>query len=158
MENIYIRKIEESDLDDALKLYQQVSNIHSENRPDIFVKEAGNHHSNYFSKIIHDNNTLATVAEINNEIVGLCIGEIQITLNDPLIHDSKTIYISAIVVSKDHKRKGIGKKLYYDILERGKYLKIDKIELVVWDFNKSAMEFYQSLGFKNKYHMLEKEI
>ncbi len=158
MNHIIIRDFKENDMDGSLNLYKEVSNIHSENRSDIYKKSTENLDEIYFLKIAQTENILITIAELNSEIVGLCISEIKITKNNPLLHDKKVLYINTIVVSSNHKRKGIGKKLYNGILEKAKSLNIDKIELVVWDFNTSAISFYQKLGFKIKYNVMEKEI
>lgn len=67
------------------------------------------------------------------------------------ISKKRTIYfIEDIVVDKNSRRKGIGKKLYYFLKEQASKEKIDAIELNVWAFNESAIKFYESLGMSVK--------
>ncbi|MFT4414310.1 GNAT family N-acetyltransferase [Fredinandcohnia humi] len=45
-------------------------------------------------------------------------------------------------------RKGIGRSLLHACIEWAKKKGATSLELNVWEFNKSAISFYQSIGFE----------
>ena len=53
-----------------------------------------------------------------------------------------------IAVSGRHKRKGIGKQLFYFMLKTGEQEKVEEIFLEVRTSNIEAITFYESFGFK----------
>ena len=67
-----------------------------------------------------------------------------------------TYFIEDIVVDNNHRKKGIGKKLYDYLLDKAIKENINAIELNVWSFNKSAIKFYESLGMSVKNMKLER--
>ena len=73
----------------------------------------------------------------------------------PISKQRTTYFIEDIVVDKNYRRKGIGKKLYYFLKEQASKENIDAIELNVWAFNESAIKFYESLGMSVKNMKLE---
>ena len=58
------------------------------------------------------------------------------------------LYITYIAVHPIHQRKGLGKFLLTDLINRSTSLKINNIHLEVKDNNESAKAFYKSMGFK----------
>lgn len=62
--------------------------------------------------------------------------------------DRKILHIEDICVDENYQKRGIGKKLYSQIVELAKEKKIDNIELMVWGFNKKAIKFYENLGMR----------
>lgn len=78
------------------------------------------------------------------------MGEKQDSKSIPIFKFRSIYYIDDIVVDKDYRHKGIGKKLYNYVLDKAKKNNIDSIELNVWAFNQSAINFYKSLGMSEK--------
>lgn len=72
--------------------------------------------------------------------------------------DREILNISDICVDKDERRKGIGKKLYSQVLQIGKEKNMDSIELMVWGFNKNAIKFYEKIGMNIKNLRFEQKI
>ena len=58
------------------------------------------------------------------------------------------IYLEDLYVRPTLRKKGIGKALFNYLIEIAKSNKCGKIEWIVLDWNKSAMEFYKSFGAK----------
>ncbi len=58
----------------------------------------------------------------------------------------KTIHLEDLIVSKSHRGKGLGKKLYNRVLKHAHDLKVRRVEWVVLDWNRSAIEFYERSG------------
>ena len=70
----------------------------------------------------------------------------------------KILHIENICVDENHKKKGIGKKLYKQIVQLSKEKNIDNIELMVWGFNENAIKFYKNLGMNIKNLKFEQKI
>ena len=58
------------------------------------------------------------------------------------------LHINFIAVHPTHQRKGLGKILLSNLMNRSKSLQTNHINLEVSDNNKSAKAFYKSMGFK----------
>ena len=52
----------------------------------------------------------------------------------------------------------IRKRLFEENEKRIRTMKISRIDLMVWNFNKDAISFYQSIGMKVQRCILEKEL
>tara|TARA_B100000579_G_C22335745_1_gene622586 strand:- start:116 stop:583 length:468 start_codon:yes stop_codon:yes gene_type:complete len=57
-------------------------------------------------------------------------------------------HVTFIAVHPSYRRKGLGKFLLSDLIERSKLLQKKHIYLEVKDNNESAKAFYESMGFK----------
>jgi ribosomal-protein-alanine N-acetyltransferase len=58
------------------------------------------------------------------------------------------LHITFIAVHPMHRRKGLGKFLFLDLIKRSKPLQINQIHLEVKNNNEPAKAFYKSMGFK----------
>jgi len=55
----------------------------------------------------------------------------------------KCIYLEDIVVSQQHRQKGVGSKLFDAVLEVAKNKKVKRMEWPVLDWNEPAIKFYK---------------
>lgn len=156
-EDVIIRKANKEDFKQIHELVMQVHKIHVENRSDIY-KDIDPLDINTFEEEILNANNIYLVAEYNKEIIGICFAEFKNVLNNTIMKDRKIIHISDICVKKENQKKGIGKKLYNEILNLAEELEIDSIELMVWGFNDNAINFYKSIGMQVKSIRFEKKI
>ena len=63
-----------------------------------------------------------------------------------------------IAVDANHRRQGVAKELLEFMIEDAKKRNLGRIELDVWEFNDSAIEFYQVVGFKQTRRWMEYEV
>lgn len=70
-----------------------------------------------------------------------------------IIEKSELVYLDYIIVSKNHYRLGIGKKLLESLVQYAKVNKKRKIECKVSPYNFSALNLYKNFGFKIKQHL-----
>jgi len=59
------------------------------------------------------------------------------------------LYIDTVSVSKDHQRKGIGRKLIEAMIEKAKIDGFERVGLLVDVKNPSAKRLYQKIGFQH---------
>ncbi|KAG0749197.1 hypothetical protein G6F57_009714 [Rhizopus arrhizus] len=64
------------------------------------------------------------------------------------VGDPEAVELSRIYVDKRYAGKGIGKKLLAECLSKTRQLGKKTIWLGVWEFNPSAIKFYESQGFR----------
>lgn len=59
-----------------------------------------------------------------------------------------TIHLEDLIVKEKHRKKGIGKALFEALFKYAKAENVNRLEWVVLDWNKPAIEFYKSYGAK----------
>ena len=94
--------------------------------------------ANILESELKNNNSLYFVARNEKEILGF-VG---------IINNIDFVEISNIVVRKDFRNKGIGKKLLEKIIEIAKEMKKEKIFLELNEKNKEAIHLYERKDFK----------
>lgn len=155
--DIAIRKAKKEDFNKIHELIMQVHKLHVKERSDIY-KDIDPLSLEEFTKNLSNNNNIYIVAEHQNKIVGICFSQIREISNNKIIKDRKTLHIENICVDENNRRIGIGKKLYNKIVQIAKEKNIDNVELMVWGFNKNAIEFYKNSGMKVKNLKFEQKI
>jgi len=66
------------------------------------------------------------------------------------------MHINQIIVDKEYKRKGIGKRLLEEAEKKAKELGIKVIDLFVSEKNAEAVNFYEKMGFVTERRYLKK--
>lgn len=144
-----IREMNLNDYEDVRILVKQIHELHLSNRPDIY-NDGESFPKEYFEKVLNDANNLNYVYIENKKIVGALCTTLQHTNPLPIIKLRTFYFIENIVVDKNHRRKGIAKKLFHYLTLKAKENNIDSIELNVWSFNTEAIKFYESMGMNIK--------
>lgn len=144
-----IREMNLNDYEDVRILVKQIHELHLSNRPDIY-NDGESFPKEYFKKVLNDANNLNYVYVENKKIVGALNASLQHTNPLPIIKPRTYYFIENIVVDKNHRRKGIAKKLFHYLTLKAKENNIDSIELNVWSFNTEAIKFYESMGMNIK--------
>jgi GNAT superfamily N-acetyltransferase len=151
---VMIRKAQLSDLS-TLQFFQDKLVVHE--RPfDPTIPKEGRVEYYDLKKLIESENVLFLVAEVNNEIVGCCFGEIR--KNDDIFTTKFYGYIGLMFVKKENRREGIGNLIINSLLEWFKQKKIYDIRLKVYAENSDAVKAYKKYGFQDFVLELRKEI
>lgn len=140
-----IRKAEKKDIRDIVRLLAQVSKIHHELRPDLFLPNTVKYNEEQLEALLSNEQYYIAVAD-NGKVVGYIITIIQKTESE-LLTPIKTLYIDDLCVDEDVRGQAIGKKLYEHSVEIAKSLDCYNITLNVWASN-DALDFYESLNLK----------
>lgn len=135
----------------------QVHKLHVNERNDIY-KDVDPMDLEEFRTELSNSNNIYLIAELENEIVGICFSQIKEISNNKIMKNRKILHIENICVDENHQKKGIGKKLYKQIVQLSKEKNIDNIELMVWGFNENAIKFYKNLGMNIKNLKFEHKI
>jgi GNAT superfamily N-acetyltransferase len=60
----------------------------------------------------------------------------------------KMLYLDDLYIAENHRRKGLAKKLLFELIKEGRKLDCQLIKWQVLDWNKPAIELYASLGMQ----------
>lgn len=153
-----VRFAEEKDLDEINELRKQVNDIHVEGRPDVFKAGFGTEIRDFVKIIMNGENSDIIVAERNGIICGMVCVDYVNKLESPYSKARSFYHVQEIAVDANYRRQGVAKELLEFMIEDAKKRKLGKIELDVWEFNDSAIEFYQAVGFRPTRRWMEYEV
>lgn len=157
MDTVTIRKAIESDIPDIMDLLIYIAQLHHDGRPDIFKdKGSSKYTENDLIDIISCENTPVFVADDGSDhILGYAFCIVKETRDHILLCDRKVLYLDDLCVSITARGKGIGRKLLEKVKSHAQAIDANAIELNVWNFNKSAVSFYEHCGFDVLKSMME---
>lgn len=139
-------------------IMQDLHNIHSKSRPDIYKKAKNVFDEKYYFNLLDSKNYINLVAKENQEILGFASVAIKETLGSDVLVQRKYAYIDSICIKKNNRHLGIGSKIFEYIKQELKKLEIDNLELMVWEFNEDAIKFYENTGMKVKRRIFEMQL
>jgi ribosomal protein S18 acetylase RimI-like enzyme len=89
-------------------------------------------------KMLQRNPNLCLIGKIGNKIIGVVMGGF----------DGRRGYVHHLAVDPDYQRRGYGKMIMNDLIERFRKIGAHKIHLFIEKYNKDVVEFYQNLGWE----------
>tara|TARA_B100001057_G_scaffold466961_1_gene524611 strand:- start:4883 stop:5386 length:504 start_codon:yes stop_codon:yes gene_type:complete len=81
------------------------------------------------------------VAELGNKVVGMALFYSRYST-----WEGPTLHLEDLIVSKNHRGKGIGKSLYLKFINEAKINGFKRVEWAVLNWNIDAINFYKSSG------------
>jgi ribosomal protein S18 acetylase RimI-like enzyme len=144
-----IRKATEADLIAICDLSNEINQEHYANMPEDFLEPDGTSRDGvYWQKYLDDeSSSIIFVAEQKNKVIGFVAASISSKSTAPFLASRPRCLVSTIVISKLHRRKGVGQSLMKIIEGFAKGKGAEVIRLEVMGFNQSAENFYKSLGY-----------
>ena len=153
--DILIRDFTFDDFELINMLMNQVHKLHLDNRPDIYAESDYPLSETDYKSIVQDQNSIAILAECNGDILGFCIVTIKQPSKNPVLVPRRIAYMEDLCVREDYQKKGLGKQLYSEVLNRIKNFDVASLELMVWSFNEGAIEFYKNMGMTPRSYIME---
>ena len=153
---IFIRRAKPEDSDRLMELLAQIARLHHVGRPDLFKDGRQKYGKEELTGILRDENKPIFVATNgSDDIVGyvFCIivrYRAHANLND---HDS--LYIDDFCVDENCRGGGVGKTLFQAVKAYAREIGVYSIDLNVWEFNESAIRFYESCGMRTQSRKME---
>lgn len=83
------------------------------------------------------------VAEVANEIVGIALVYYRFST-----WKGRSVHLEDLIVKESARGTGVGKALYTSVLKYAKSKGVHRVEWVVLDWNKGAIDFYEKSGAK----------
>ncbi len=144
-----IRQVEEKDLERLNSLFKEIDEYHRKELPHVFRKADGPVRSwDFLSGVLADPNMVIFIAETRNRFIGLIYAYVRLIPDVPIRIPRRVGEVDTIIVKEKYRRHGVGKALMEKAHEWAGHMKLDRMELSVWDFNKGAQEFYRELNYE----------
>lgn len=134
--HVSIRKGVKSDLSQVLDLIKELAIY--ENAPNEVIVTIEEMENDGFGK-----NPIFEffVAEVEKKIVGISLYYIKYST-----WKGKCVFLEDIIVTKQFRKHGIGKKLFDEMVNVSKKLKVHRLEWQVLDWNEPAIKFYEKIN------------
>jgi len=157
--DLRIREAEASDYDALCALFDEVDSLHRARLPHIFQKPDGPcRDKDYVLALIADETVGLFVAETEGQLAGLVCVVITESAQVPILVPRRYAVIDNIVVRSAFRRRGIGRRLMEEAQRWAEAQGADSVELNVSQFNRGAIAFYESLGYKTASRRMSKNL
>ena len=143
-----IRKLTINDFEIVESVIAKLHKIHVDNRPDFYIENEHPISKNEYKALLNNQDKLSIAYIVDDKIAGVCLA----TIKDKI---EKSIYIDDIFVLQEFRHQGIATKLYKQVESIANNIGAKRIDLTVWKFNNTAINFYKSLGMKTQRIVLE---
>jgi len=150
-----IREARTDDYDSLLPLFRQVHDLHVFERPDIYNENPSPVERDFYLNQITDSKQHLFVAYIGINIYAVVVMKEEEVAANSFVKDRKILFVNSLCVAEEQRGNGIGKMMMGFVLDYGKKLNVDSIELGVLESNRSAIRFYESIGLKTKSRRME---
>lgn len=121
--------------------------LHSNGYPALFKPVFAKDHQERVLKMMEDPEQDVLVAEENGQLLGFAMVEYIKREETNSIYAVHEAHIVEIGVDETSQGKGIGTALIQAVKDAAKVRGCRSVQLDVWEFNKSALRFYEKLGF-----------
>ena len=152
--SIHVRPATKEDYVALLPIAYETQEKHVQAHPHIFQSGTAGLPEKYYLGLIKSGSKVVYVAEVEQSIVGYVIMELSNVAYLDILAPRKVAFITDIAVLKSHQGKGIGYTLFQKCVEWAKAKEADSLDLMVWEFNKDAMAFYERQGMESMSRMM----
>ena len=142
-----IRKAEKKDAKKLSELLVTIAQLHHEGRPDIYGAGGAKYDITDVEKKIENTDELILVAVNDDDVVmGYTMSKIIDVEENGILLGYRKMYIDDVCVDSSARKLGIGRKLVEATKKEAENSGCHIVELNVWAFNESAVEFYKNCG------------
>lgn len=136
---------------------QELHALHVQGRPDLYGPLEHPYSEEEFAEIVECGRYIAIAAvDEAGDMAGFCIA--QIKNKSLMIAGVKVAYIDDMFVRREYRRRGVASFLYEEVKARAKAAGAVRVDLMVWNFNESALELYKSLGMTPQRYIMEQKL
>jgi ribosomal protein S18 acetylase RimI-like enzyme len=156
---ISVRKATAGDYNSLCELFEEMDALHREALPHLFQKPNGAaREKDTYLGLIADENVALLVAEAGENLVGFVHAIVREPPAFPVFVPRRYAVVDGIVVKSGFQNHGIGRILMDKMQEWAIAKGVTSIELNVYEFNETAISFYESLGYRTFSRKMSKEL
>ena len=156
---IIVRKATTNDYNILCELFDEIDALHRDNLPHLFQKPSGSvREQEYYSGLIADENVGFFVAEADGKLLGFVHAIVRDTPAFPVFVPRRYAIVDGIVVKSEFQNRGTGRILMDKMQEWAIAKGAASIELNVYEFNETAISFYEKLGYQTFSRKMSKEL
>ncbi len=138
------------------ELLTDIAALHHNGRPDMFKAGSRKYSGDEFAALLKDENRPVFVAaDENGRVVGYCFCMIVRYAAHAVFNDCFTLYIDDFCVDRECRGRGVGRILFEAVKAYAREIGVYNIDLNVWEFNQSAIRFYESVGMTTQRRRME---
>lgn len=138
---------------------EEVDLMHVQRLPEQFTTPTGPTRSmDFFAGLLNDPNCLVLITEQDGEITGTLIAWMRDTPPIPMLVPRRYGVIDTLVVRRAYQGSGAGRALMEQAEDWAAGMGAVDIELTVYLFNQSAVQFYEHLGYQGVYQKMARHI
>ena len=142
-----IRRAENKDMDGINKLLNQVLMVHHNGRPDLFKANVKKYNDEQLLEIIADDERPIFVGvDEKEQVIGYAFCVFEHHKDDNILTPIKTLYIDDLCVDETLRGQHVGSQIYEYVLAFAKESGCYNVTLSVWECNRSAKKFYETMG------------
>lgn len=146
-EKMMIRLAKKEDYEAINALRGPVCALHSNGYPALFKPVFAKDHQERVLKMMENPEQEVLVAEENGQLMGFAMVEYIKSEETNSMYPVHEAHIVEIGVDEKAQGKGVGTALMEAVKAAAKARGCRSVQLDVWEFNKSALQFYEKLGF-----------
>ena len=156
---VRVRKATADDYSSLCELFNEMDALHRDALPHIFQQPDGAaREKDYYLGLIADESVALLVAEAGGNLVGFVHAMVRDVPAFPVFVPRRYATVDGIVVKSGFQNHGIGKILMDKMQEWAIAGCATSIELNVYEFNETAISFYERLGYQTLSRKMSKEL
>ena len=156
---ITIRKATPDDYCALCELFNEVDALHRDSLPRIFQQPKGAaREADYYLGLLTDDNTVILAAEAGEDILGYVHAIVRDAPVFPVFVPRRYAVVDSVVVKSAFKNQGIGRRLMDQAQAWAIAHGATSIELNVYEFNETAIAFYDGLGYRTLSRKMSKDL
>lgn len=144
---INVRVARECDLGRINELRKQVNELHVMGKPEVFKPGFSRELQDYIYVIMEDPEKEVIVAEQGGVICGFAVLHCVHRPENPYMYERNFLDIDELGVDESYRRQGAGSALISYARHVAEEKGFRRVELNMWEFNREALAFYESMGF-----------
>ena len=154
-----VRKATADDYNALCDLFDEVDALHRDNLPHRFQQpSAPARERDDYLRLITDDDVALLVGAVGGSTVGFVHAMIREPPGMPMFVRRRYAVIENLVVKSEFRKQGIGRILVDEVQEWAIAKGARSIELNVYEFNETAISFYEGLGYRNLSRKMSKEL
>ncbi|MBQ9324176.1 MAG: GNAT family N-acetyltransferase [Clostridia bacterium] len=153
-----IRFAKESDLASVNVIRRQVHALHASGEPDIFHPGFPDAIRDHIQTIFRDPNQRIVVAEQEGVLCGYAILHAITKPETAFSFARNYLDIDELGIDEAFRRRGIASEMLSFIKDFAKEQGFHRLELNMWEFNETALAFYEAAGFRTYRRYMEMKV
>lgn len=153
-----IRFAKREDAEKINILRKQVNELHVNGKPEVFKAGFSDELRDYIDTVFDDPLKRIVVYDSDGTIGAYAVLNHITKPENPFMHERDYLDIDEFGVDEALRRKGIATGMIGFIREYAGNEGFSRIELNMWEFNQSALAFYEAVGFSTYRRYMEMEI